>query len=57
LAAGGDLIIAVDGQQIQVFNDMLAYLINNKAPGEKVMLTVLRDGKELEVELTLGKRP
>jgi 2-alkenal reductase len=57
LAAGGDLIIAVDGQQIQVFNDMLAYLINNKAPGEKVMLTVLREGKELEVELTLGKRP
>lgn len=57
LNAGGDLIIAIDGQVVQTFSDMLNYLIANKSPGDKVTFTVLRDGKQIEVELTLDKRP
>jgi S1-C subfamily serine protease len=57
LNAGGDLITAVDGQEVQTFSDMLNYLISNKSPGDKVLFTVLRDGKTIEVELTLDKRP
>jgi 2-alkenal reductase len=57
LAAGGDLIIAVDGRSILAFNDLLSYLINFKSPGDKILLTVLRGDEELEVELTLDKRP
>ncbi len=54
---GGDLIIAVDGQPVRDFNEMLAYLFYNKHPGDRVVFTVLRNGKELEIPLILGKRP
>jgi 2-alkenal reductase len=57
LNSGGDLIIAIDGREVQTFGDMLNYLIANKSPGDTVSLTILRDNKEMEVKLTLGKRP
>jgi len=57
LNPGGDLIIAIDGQEVQTFSDMLNYLFANKSPGDKVTFTVLRDNKTIEVELTLDKRP
>ena len=57
LSAGGDLIIAIDGQSIKSFDDLLRYLINNKAPGESVTLTVLRGQEQLDVPITLGSRP
>jgi 2-alkenal reductase len=57
LSAGGDLLIAIDGQELQTFSDMLNYLFANKSPGDKVVFTVLRDEKTIEVELTLDKRP
>ena len=55
--AGGDLIIAIDRQSIQSFDDLLRYLINNKAPGDTVVMTVLRGNEQLDVPVTLGKRP
>jgi len=55
--AGGDLIIAVDGIEVRDFNEMITYLINHKSPGDKVLMTVLRDNQEMDVELTLAKRP
>ncbi len=55
--AGGDLIIAIDGQKVLRFDDLLSYLINTKGPGDTVTLTVLRDGQEIQLDLTLGRRP
>lgn len=57
LFSGGDLIIAIDGDPIQTFNDLLSYLIHKKNPGDTIIMTILRDNQEIEVELTLGKRP
>lgn len=57
LEAGGDLIIAIDGHEVKRFDDLLRYLINNKVPGDRVVLTVLRGDEKLEVQVTLGKRP
>ena len=57
LLAGGDLIIAVDGQPVQVFGDFLSYLMTNKSPGDEITLTIIRDGNQKEVPLTLAKRP
>ena len=54
---GGDLIIGIDGIEVQQFDTLLKYLINNKAPGDTVILTVLRDNEEIDLEMTLGKRP
>lgn len=57
LYAGGDLIIAVDGREVRVFGDLLTYLMTSKGPGDTVVLTILRDGQQKEVEVTLDKRP
>lgn len=57
LNAGGDLIIAIEGQPVRDFGELLSYLINYKSPGDVVKLTVLRGENELTLDLTLGKRP
>jgi 2-alkenal reductase len=54
---GGDLIIAIDGQPINDFADMNAYLVFNTSPGQTVQLTVLRNSSEATIPLTLGERP
>jgi S1-C subfamily serine protease len=55
-STGGDVILEVDGQKV-VRPDDLARLVASKKPGEKVTLTVLRNGEKMQVEVTLGKRP
>jgi S1-C subfamily serine protease len=55
-STGGDVILQVDGHDV-VQPDDLARLVSTKRPGEKVTLTVLRDGKEEQIQVTLGKRP
>lgn len=54
---GGDVIIAIDGQPIGTFDDLLVYIALNSRPGQEVMLTILRDGKSIEIPLTLEARP
>jgi 2-alkenal reductase len=57
LNSGGDLIIAVDGQPVQVFADMIRYLVLHKSPGNTVTLTVLRGDQKVDATVTLGARP
>ena len=57
LQAGGDVILAIDGQPVVTFDDLLGYLTTHKSPGETVVLTILRDGQMMDVTVTLGTRP
>jgi len=57
LQAGGDLIIAIDGRPVKRFDDLLRYLINNKSPGDTIVLTVLRGDEKIDIPVTLDKRP
>ncbi len=54
---GGDLVIAVDGEPVSDFDDLLTYVATEGSPGETIDLTVLRDGQRLSVPVTLGERP
>jgi S1-C subfamily serine protease len=54
---GGDLIIAMDGQEIRSFSDLNSYLVFNTEPGQIITVTILRDGATLDLPLTLGARP
>ena len=54
---GGDLIVAIDGRPVREFNDLIHYLFEYTQPGDTVALTVIRDGKKINLQLTLGKRP
>lgn len=56
LYAGGDLIVAVDGVTTKNYNQLLTYLFMNKAPGDTMVVTVLRDGAEKDISVTLGSR-
>ena len=57
LLAGGDLIIAVDDVPVVVYGDLISYTVYHKSPGDQVILTIIRDGEQMEVPLILGKRP
>ncbi len=54
--AGGDVIVAVDGDPIEGNAD-LPKLISLAEPGDEVTLEVIRDGSEEQIEVTLGERP
>jgi S1-C subfamily serine protease len=54
---GGDVIIAVDGQQVRTLGEFSAYLALNTSPDQTVTLTVVRDGERRDVSLTLAERP
>ncbi len=50
----GDIIIAIDEQPVRSFEDLTTYLFYNTEVGQEVTLTILRQGEEQEVQLTLG---
>ena len=52
----GDIIIAVDGQKAHNSRSLVG-IIGGKSPNDKVKLTIIRDGKELNITVTLGERP
>ncbi len=52
----GDVIIFVDGVEIQDFFDLSAQIRAHR-PGDTVVLTVIRDGEEVTFDVTLGERP
>lgn len=61
LYSGGDIIIAVDGNPVNVYGDLISYIFKNKLPGDEITLTIIRDsllqgGVQKEVKLTLGSR-
>ncbi len=53
---GGDVIIGVDGRTMSSFYDLEVYLTRNTKPGDTVTLNIIRDGKVMDVSLTLGAR-
>jgi S1-C subfamily serine protease len=56
IKTGGDVIVAVDGQQLESESD-LAELISRQRPGQTVTLEILRDGDRQEIDVELEPRP
>jgi S1-C subfamily serine protease len=54
---GGDVITAIEGQSVRDMDDLIAYLTGSTSVGQEVTLSVLRDGDEVSVDVTLGARP
>lgn len=53
-ASRGDWLVAVDGKSVETASDFLA-LMDGYDPGQTVKLTILRDGDQMQVALTLGE--
>ena len=46
---GGDVIVALDGSRIEGYDDYFSFFFNTR-PGDKVDVTVLRNGEEMTIE-------
>lgn len=57
ISVGGDIITAVNGQPVNVFDDLLIYIALHTSPGDAVTVTILRDGNYQDVSVTLQPRP
>ncbi len=53
----GDIILAVDGKRTYTFEEWSAYVFQNVSPNQKVVLTVLREGKVITLQITPTARP
>jgi len=54
IMVGGDLIVAIDGQDVRDQQD-LSQVMNNHRAGDTVRLTIYRDKKKMDVSVILGE--
>jgi S1-C subfamily serine protease len=54
---GGDVIVAVDGDMIREFEQLVSYIEGNKSPGDNVVLNVFRNGSLIDLDVVLEERP
>ena len=52
----GDIVVDIDGEEVTTMAD-LAGRIQQRSPDEDVEVTVIREGEELSVTVTLAERP
>ena len=57
IKVGGDIITKINDRDVKGMDDIIAYLSSNTSIGDTITLHVLRDGEELDVDLTLAARP
>jgi S1-C subfamily serine protease len=53
LRIGGDVLVAVNGKELTSQMD-LNLLLNRAWPGDTVTLTIVRDGKKMDIPVKLG---
>lgn len=56
LVVGGDIIYAINGEKI-VSAEQLMNLVESATPGDKITLTIIRNGKTSDVGVTLEEKP
>jgi S1-C subfamily serine protease len=54
IMVGGDLIVAIDGQDVQDQQE-LSRMMNNHRAGDSVKVTIYRGKRRMDVEVTLGE--
>jgi S1-C subfamily serine protease len=57
VCAGGDIIVAVNGQYVNTMDELVSYLVVNTRPDETINLLIVRGDETFEVPLTLQPRP
>jgi S1-C subfamily serine protease len=57
IPVGGDIIIAINGTTVANFQELTVYLESETQVGDTVEVTLIRDGQEMTVSVTLAERP
>ncbi len=55
ITLGGDIITAINNQRITNIDDLLSYLEQHTLPGQTINFTVIRNGQQQTVQVTIGK--
>jgi len=53
---GGDIIVGINDLPVRELNDLIVYVERNKRPGDPVTLSIIRNGLQQLISLTLGER-
>jgi 2-alkenal reductase len=56
IPVGGDVVLAVAGKEVRSMDDLILFISQHDV-GDRVTLTVLRNGEEIEVPVALAARP
>jgi 2-alkenal reductase len=57
IVVGGDVVIAIDRQPVEQFDDILVYILRYTEVGQEVKLNILRNGREQTINVRLAARP
>lgn len=57
IVRSGDIVTKIDGQPVKSMDDVISHLDENKKVGDKTILSLNRDGKIVDVTVTLEERP
>ena len=57
VVSSGDIVTKIDGLSVKSMDDVISHLDESKKVGDKVILTVNREGKNVDVPVTLEERP
>jgi serine protease Do len=52
----GDVVVKVDGKDVSP-DQTLSFIVANTAPGKRIPLDIIRNGKRMALTATVGKRP
>ena len=51
--SGADLVVAVGGESIKTADDFLS-AVESRNPGDTILITVVREGRQLDIPVVLG---
>lgn len=54
---GGDIITAVDKQNIKKMDQLVTFINQNARPGDTTTITVYRDGHYMDLKVDISARP
>ncbi len=57
VTVGGDVIIGIEDEEIKTFDDLISFLARRGDVGKTITLTIIRNGNQQTVEMTLEARP
>lgn len=57
IPVGMDIIVAVNGEPLADLRELTVYLETETQVGDTVEVTIIRDGEEQTIQVTLAERP
>jgi S1-C subfamily serine protease len=57
ICAGGDIIVAINGNYVRTMDELVYYLVVNTRPGDEVTMLVVRGQDTFDIPVRLEARP